>query len=146
MPTDETGDGPLDTKQRYVWLDLDIDMVDIGASEFRWYKSIALAIKRLKFERENSDEFFWNTESSELVMFVNVEEIHIVCADGFWMWGGGVYDHPWPCTEEKLLFIDPSDGRVARGLELEAIYEQMLKAARLAANGGEFSTDDEFSS
>jgi hypothetical protein len=146
MPNEQDEDAPHDTDQRYVWLDLDIDMVDIGASDFRWYKSIALAIKRLKFERENGNESFYNTESNELGMFINVEEIHVVCADGFWMWGGGVYEHPWPCAEERLLFIDAFDGRVARGLELETIYREMLKAARIEATGEAFLTDDEFSS
>lgn len=145
MPTEPTEGGPLDTKERYVWLNLDIDMVDIGASEFRWYKWIASAIKRLKFSRENSDEVFYRTESSELEQFVNVEEIHIDCADGFWMWGDATYDHPWPCAKEKLLFIDAFDGRVARGLELETICREILMAMRIEATGKAFNTDDEFS-
>ncbi|XP_014561983.1 hypothetical protein COCVIDRAFT_85490 [Bipolaris victoriae FI3] len=134
------------TEQRYVWMDLDIDIMDIGTSDFRWYKSIASAIKRLKFSRENGNEAFYHTESNELSMFVNVEEIHIVCADGFWMWGDATHEHPWPCTEDKLLFIDALDGRVARGLELETICRQILMAMRIEATGEAFDTDDEFSS
>jgi hypothetical protein len=147
-PDEQREEGPKkvgspDTEQRYVWLDLDIDMIDIGASEFRNYKSIASAVKRLKFKRENGDEFFFHTESNELRQFVNVEEIHIDCADGFWMWSGAVYQFPWPCADEKLVFIDAFDGRVARGIEFEAICRQMLMAARLEATGEAFSTDDE---
>jgi hypothetical protein len=46
------------TEQRYVWLNLGIDMVDVGKSEFRYFEHIASAIKRFKFERENTDEYF----------------------------------------------------------------------------------------
>jgi hypothetical protein len=132
-------------EQRYVWLDLDIDMVDIGTSLFHLYEHISPAIKRLKFERENSNEFFFNTESNQLSQFVNVEEIHIVCADGFWTWSGALHDHVWPCDGERLVFIDPFDGRVARGFEFETFCRQMLKAARLEADGEAWSTGDEFS-
>ncbi|KAH6625095.1 hypothetical protein C7974DRAFT_395408 [Boeremia exigua] len=135
--------GSPDTEQRYVWLDLDIDMVDIGASEFCNYRSIASAVKRLKFKRENGDEYFYHTESNELMEFVSVEEIHIVCADGFWMWAGAIDDHAWPCAEEKLVFIDALDGRVVRGTEFEFVCKQMLKKARLEATGEAFSSDDE---
>ena len=147
-PDEQEEEGPKkvgspDTEQRYVWLDLDIDMVDIGASKFCNYKSIASAVKRLKFERENGDEYFYHTESNELLKFVSVEEIHIVCADGFWMWAGAIDDHAWPCAEEKLVFIDALDGRVARGVEFETVCKQMLKDARLEATGEAFSSDDE---
>jgi len=123
---------------RYVWLNL-----DIGPSEFRDFESIIPTIKRLKFERENSDEYFYNTENRRLLDFTNIEEIHVVCADGFWQWGGALYDHAWPCAHEKLVFFDPWNGQVAKGIELERIYRQVLKDARLAATGVAFSSGDE---
>jgi hypothetical protein len=148
MPDEQGEEGPKevdspDTEQRYVWLDLDIDMVDIGASKFCNYESIASAVKRLKFERENGDEYFYRTESNELMKFVSVEEIHIVCADGFWMWAGAIDEHAWPCAEEKLVFIDAFDGRVTRGIEFEIVCKQMLKDAQLEATGEAYSSDDE---
>jgi hypothetical protein len=137
----------VDTQQgierRYVWLNLDIDMVDIGISEFCDFESIASTIKRLKYERENSDEYFYNTEKRKLVDFTNVEEIHVVCADGFQQWGMALYDNTWPCAHDKLVFFDPDDGQVARGIELERISRQMLKNARLEATGEAFSSGDE---
>jgi hypothetical protein len=122
-------------ERRYVWLNMDIDMVDIGASEFRDFESIQSAVKRLKFERENSNEAFYHAESRDLLKFVSVEELHIVCADGFWMWSEALDEHAWPCADDKLVFIDALDGRVARGLEFEALCKQMLDRA--------FSPDDE---
>ena len=135
--------GSPDMEQRYVWLDLNIDMVDIGASRFCNYESIASAVKRLKFERENSEEYFYHTESTELMKFASVEEIHIVCADDFWMWAGATHEHSWPCAEEKLVFIDAFNGRVARGIEFEKICIQTLEDAWLGAPGEAFPTDDE---
>jgi hypothetical protein len=116
-------------ERRYVWLNMDIDMVDIGASEFRDFESIQSAVKRLKFERENSNEAFYHAESRDLLKFVSVEELHIVCADGFWMWSEALDEHAWPCADDKLVFIDALDGRVARGLEFEALCKQMLDRA-----------------
>ncbi|KAH8639341.1 hypothetical protein IG631_07111 [Alternaria alternata] len=148
MPDERGEEGPKkagspDTEQRYVWLDLNIDMVDIGASRFCNYESIASGVKRLKFERENSEEYFYHTESTELMKFATVEEIHIVCADGFWMWAGAAHEHSWPCAEENLVFIDAFNGRVARGIEFETICIQTLEDAWLGAPGEAFSTDDE---
>jgi hypothetical protein len=143
-PDEPEEEGPV-SALRYVWLNLDIDMVDIGASRFCDYECIVSVVKRLKFERENGNEWFFHSESRQLMKFVSVEEIHVVCADGFWMWAGALYDHGWPCAEEKVVFIDPFDGRVARGMEFENICRQMLKDARLEATGEAYSTGDEFS-
>ena len=106
------------TEQRYVWLDLDIDRLDIGTSAFSDYSFIASAVKRLKFERDDPDG------AEELMEFVNMEEIHIVCPTGFWVWAGVVYHYDWPCAEEKLLFIEAFSGRVARAMELEDVCRQ----------------------
>ncbi|RMZ69994.1 glycosyl hydrolase family 18 [Pyrenophora seminiperda CCB06] len=130
-------------EQRYVWLNFNIDMVDIGPSYFDNFESIIPAIKRIKFERENSNEYFYHTEKEKLRDFTNVEEIHVVCADGFWQWSEALYDLPWPCAFDKLVFFDPWNGQVAKGMELERICRQMLKDARLAATGVAFSSDDE---
>ncbi|KAJ6193911.1 hypothetical protein J3E72DRAFT_406142 [Bipolaris maydis] len=145
MPNNPREAGPHDAEQRYVWLNLNIDMVDIGTTYFSLYKHIAPAIKRLKFSRENGNDFFYHTENKELEQFVNVQEIHIDCADGFWMWYGATDEHCWPCAIENLLFIDAFDGRVARGLELETIGRETLMAWRVEATGKAFNTDDEFS-
>ena len=111
-------------------------MVSIGTSYFSDFQLAASIIKWLKFERENGDEFFYHSEGRERKNFVNVTKIHVVCADGFRNWGGAITDHnyPWPCADENLFFIDPWDGRIARGLEVEEIFEQMQQEM-LAANG-----------
>jgi hypothetical protein len=94
------------SERRYVWTNFDIDLVSIGRSLFDDFEPVASSIKRLKFERENDDEYWYNTESRKLMLFSNVDEVHVVCADGFWMWGGSVdNDFAWPCADENLFFI-----------------------------------------
>ncbi|KAI4707901.1 hypothetical protein J4E89_007530 [Alternaria sp. Ai002NY15] len=126
-PEEERGEkeGPkeIETEQRYTWLDLDIDMLDIGTSTFCDYISIASAVKRLKFERDDPA----GSDLHELMDFVSVDEIHIVCPDGFWLWAGALYNYDWPCAEEKLVFIEPFSGRVARGMEFENVCRQDLE-------------------
>ncbi|KAB2106612.1 hypothetical protein AG0111_0g4801 [Alternaria gaisen] len=140
---DVTGIYGSSIERRYVWLNFDIDMVDIGTSSLSDFKPIASNIKRLKFERENSNEFWFNTEKRELVDFKNVEEAHVVCADGFEQWAFSMCYVSWPCADEKVLFFDPLEGHVANGLEFEGICRQMLLDRRLELTGVAWHTSDE---
>jgi hypothetical protein len=136
------------SERRYVWTNLDMDLVSIGRSMFDDFELGASSIKRLKFERDNDDEYWYNTESRKLMLFSNADEIHVDCADGFWMWSGSVNnDFAWPCADENLFFIQ-DDGEeseeMVTGIELEALCRRMLKEARLADCGEAWSTGDEF--
>jgi hypothetical protein len=131
-PDEPEEEGPV-SELRYVWLNLDIDTVDIGASSFRDYEPIASAVKRLRCKRENGEREYWRygrRGCTTFIEFPNVEEIQVVCADRFWNWPKGMQRYAWPCAYEKILFTDPH-GRVARGLELKAVYKQLSKAALL---------------
>ncbi|KAF2730199.1 hypothetical protein EJ04DRAFT_586655 [Polyplosphaeria fusca] len=108
----------------YVWANLDIDIIDVGECYFEDIQPIAPLIRRLRFKREISSEFFCHSEVNDLRAFENVEEIYIVCADGLYAWVGALEEHHWPCGEENVCFIDPNDGRIFRGPEgLDLIYE-----------------------
>ncbi|KAI0000738.1 hypothetical protein F4779DRAFT_635568 [Xylariaceae sp. FL0662B] len=113
-------------ESRYVWLNLDIDMVSIGTTLFRAFVPVALSIKRLRFERENSDDSFYHFEARELRTWVNTEEIHVVCQDGMGAWHGASYDHSWPCALENLWFVDPDDGWMMRSFEMEQMLNERL--------------------
>ncbi|KAH7397468.1 hypothetical protein BKA66DRAFT_408755 [Pyrenochaeta sp. MPI-SDFR-AT-0127] len=92
---------------RYVWLNLDIDVINIGTSYLAHFEPVAPAIKRLKLSRENTDERWSEYEKDLLLIFVNVKKIYVICIDGFWNWGDDdVYNYPWPCAYENLVFID----------------------------------------
>ncbi|KAF3055544.1 hypothetical protein GL218_07227 [Daldinia childiae] len=114
-------------ESRYVWLNLDIDMVSIGKTSFRAFAPVALSIKRLRFERENSDESFYHFEVRELRDWVNTEEIHVVCGDGMEAWHGASHEHSWPCALENLWFFDPDDGRMMRSFEMEQKLDEALE-------------------
>ncbi|KAI6092136.1 hypothetical protein F4821DRAFT_224982 [Hypoxylon rubiginosum] len=124
-------------ESRYVWLNLDIDMVSIGECHLSNFAPVALSIKRLRLERENSDESFYYFESHLLRDWRNTEEIHVVCTDGMEAWHGASNDHPWPCAEENLWFFDPDDGRMMRSVEMEKMLDKQLHEFR-AQNGWDF--------
>ncbi|XXG94167.1 hypothetical protein Hte_000419 [Hypoxylon texense] len=116
-----------DSGSRYVWLNLDIDMVSIGKTPFRAFAAVALSIKRLRFERENSNDSFYYFEVMELWDWVNTEEIHVVCQDGMEAWHGASYEHSWPCHPQNLWFFDPDDGRMMRSFEMEDMLDGRLE-------------------
>ncbi|KAI0437847.1 hypothetical protein F4803DRAFT_570362 [Xylaria telfairii] len=111
---------------RYVWLNLEIDIISIGTTIFAALEPVALLIQRLRLERENSDESFFHFESNDLGIFVNVKEIHVVCADGLRAWNNAPDAHYWPCARENLFFIDPDNGNMMGSDELEAMYDETL--------------------
>ncbi len=101
-------------------------MVSIGRSTFTAFRLVAPLIARLRFERENSDEVFYHWGVEELRNFVNIKEIHVVCADGLRAWHGASEEHYWPCGKENLFFISPDDGRLISSVELDEVFDQML--------------------
>jgi hypothetical protein len=118
------------TARRYVWLNPHLDLIDIGTTSLEHYVPIAQCFKRLKLRREAGDEYWYHFERETLPAFSNVEEIHVVCEDGFCTWGDSVDEYPWPCAWENLLFIDESlpEGRAGVGYqEMDRIYFELLK-------------------
>jgi hypothetical protein len=59
--------------------------------------------------------------------FVNVKEIHVICADGLRGWHGASQDHHWHCGKENVFCVDPDDGRMMRSVEPDVISDQMLE-------------------
>ncbi|KAF1845492.1 uncharacterized protein K460DRAFT_366366 [Cucurbitaria berberidis CBS 394.84] len=92
--------------RRYVWLNLDIDLINIGTSYLAYFIPIASSFKRLKFSRAITNEWWCEYEKDLLPRFINAEEIRVLCIDGFWNWGDEVYNFSWPCAYENLVFID----------------------------------------
>ncbi|KAI1079782.1 hypothetical protein F5B20DRAFT_542403 [Whalleya microplaca] len=139
--TDTKVNAAAGAESRYAWLNLDIDMVSIGKTSFEAFAPVALAIKRLRFERENSNEYFYHREVRELQDWVNTEEIHVVCEDGMEAWHGASYEHFWPCALENLWFFDPDDGRMMESSEMERELDKGLKKA-WAKQGYDYPSGD----
>lgn len=123
---------PDGTAQQYVWLDWDIDTVSIGTSLLACFESVALLIRKLKFERDNADEWWCRFESQQLRDFKHLEMIHVVCQGGDMEdWHATSEDYPWPCGPENVFIMDQS--QTMRLTEVEDKYDrQFEKAAREA--------------
>lgn len=105
----------MDFRSRYIWLNQEIDILDIGEEALERFRPFAAMIHRLRLER-SYDYFFYDWEGNELEYFVNLKEIHIVCTDGLYAWLDALEDHQWPCGEENVFFIDPvQNDQVYRG-------------------------------
>ena len=129
VPHPHGGEGESENKssRRYVWLNLEIDLIDVGELEwedfFGQFPSLEKSLQRLKFGYDSFD--WWDddfTPRVNLGNFANLKELHIVCLDGFrnWArrrcWSG--YKH-WPCGKESVLFSEGGDDRTITGIELE---------------------------
>jgi hypothetical protein len=121
---------PEDSERRYFWLNLDIDMVDIGETYLDVFKPVAHMIKRLRFTRDNCDDEFWyRTESDELKTFSNVTEIHVVLGKdcGMQNWHGASWEHSWPCGRENVVVVDLEAGCSMKLMDLEDKFDRWLE-------------------
>ncbi|OBT79925.1 hypothetical protein VF21_01562 [Pseudogymnoascus sp. 05NY08] len=116
---------PDGKEPRYVWLNLEIDIISLGPTRFGWFEAVAGSIRRLQIERENTRETF--AELVEVCQFENAEEIYIVCADGMEIWHRVAEDHFWPCELENVIFIDPFDGRVMNSVEMDRVFDEVAE-------------------
>ncbi|PSK42182.1 G-patch domain-containing protein [Elsinoe australis] len=101
-------------EDRYVWINLEIDVVSIGTCRLGSLKQIAPLIKKLRFERENTNESWLHWETQDIKLFENVRDIHVDCADGLGDWQGASKENYWPWGFKNLYFIDPDDGEILR--------------------------------
>jgi hypothetical protein len=115
-------------------------MVSIGDSEFRAFRSVAHLIKRLRFTRDNTDEFWARgTESDELRHYKNVSEIHVVLSENGDMedWHGGSQHYIWNCGKENVLFIDSKEGQEMKLMDLEYKYDRFWEAESRKQGGND---------
>jgi hypothetical protein len=114
-------ENPTDAEKRYIWINFDIDMLDINSLNFAIFVPVAHLFQRLRFSRDNKfDESWIDEESREMSLFVNVREIHVqVWYDGDvrdW-WNAG-WEYVWPCGVKRVWIVD-GDGGKERLVDLE---------------------------
>jgi hypothetical protein len=107
------------TEDRYVWLNLDIDMLSIGPPCLGKWRPVAPIFERLKFERKSPEIPYGYYDFCRLRHFPNLQEVHIVCTDGMEHWYGAMDDPSWPCDKELFLFINSKDGTTMNSIELD---------------------------
>ncbi|EAQ87728.1 hypothetical protein CHGG_04347 [Chaetomium globosum CBS 148.51] len=70
----------IDADGRYVWVNWDIDIISIGTSYFYHFHPCALLIKRLQFERDNTEDSFYHWEINDLDVFCQCQgNIYLLC-------------------------------------------------------------------
>jgi len=55
---------PQNLDRCYIWVNFDVDMVNIGETHLRVFKSVTHLAKRLRFMRDTSAEFWMGEEST----------------------------------------------------------------------------------
>jgi hypothetical protein len=108
---------PDGTEPRYVWVNLEIDIISIGRTLFCAFQPVALSIRRLKFARNVSSfmvamQPIFLFEARELRDFSNAEDVYVECEDGLYRWYRLADRILWPCGQNNVIFIDPGGGRV----------------------------------
>ncbi|PKX93384.1 2EXR domain-containing protein [Aspergillus novofumigatus IBT 16806] len=117
---------PSGVKPQYVWVNFEIDMISIGDTYFDTIESAEQQlIRRLTIQRENTDSFFYS-ESRELQMYSNLEEMHVICEDGLLAWQDAWEYVYWPCPKENLRFIDKETGQIAVGEDLDRMSDEWM--------------------
>lgn len=114
------------TEQRYSWLNLEIDIISVGIIPLHFFNPVAASIRRLRIERRNLHEVFFDGEYADIMEFGNLEEVYVVCADRMETWHGFTKSEQfWSCGVENFTFIDPYDGRVMKSLDMERMFDEM---------------------
>ncbi|KAB2108854.1 hypothetical protein AG0111_0g2486 [Alternaria gaisen] len=120
-----------DCERRYVWLNLDIDIVSIGESGCDILGPVAHLIKRLRLTRDPTEEWWGRSGGHyELDQFENVSEIQVVlCEDGDMEdWHGASEHYRWHCGAENVLLIDEKEGLEMKLMDLEYKYDRIWEA------------------
>ncbi|RSL72596.1 hypothetical protein CEP53_000992 [Fusarium sp. AF-6] len=95
----EVGDEP-----RYIWVNFDIDLISIGKTGFHKLDHYRRIVRRLKFQAENSSDFF-HSVSREWKEFTNLSEMYVVCEDGVMAWQDAWEYLSWPFFVPTVLAL-----------------------------------------
>ncbi|RSM00659.1 hypothetical protein CDV31_011708 [Fusarium ambrosium] len=118
----------IGAEPRYLWVNYDIDLISIGKTWFRRLGDCRRIIRRLKFQRENCQGFFYSA-SEDWEAFTNLQEMYILCEDGVLNWHDGLEFWRWPCPVENVRFIDfesGEEGEIVDGDELDRRWDEIL--------------------
>lgn len=122
-------DDPQKERDRYVWLNFDVDMVSIGSeTDLREFRAVAHQVRRLRLERDLDNEYFAYGESRLIGgLFVHLAEIHLVCRGWGMRSGYKTYeDIGFPCGPENVYFVDGEErgGKMMSSVDLDAMIDR----------------------
>ncbi|KAH7312743.1 hypothetical protein B0I35DRAFT_437656 [Stachybotrys elegans] len=107
--------------ERYLWINFEVDRICIPDIDFEVILPEQQLIRRLKYEGEMSEEYGYSFHD-ELPGFRNLQEIHLLCADGLWSWRDEWEDLYWPCPRESIRATDKASGRTTTGTEADILF------------------------
>ncbi|KAF3004423.1 hypothetical protein E8E13_010372 [Curvularia kusanoi] len=143
-----------ETTQGHVFLNWNVDTVDIGKNLLACFQSIAPSVKALKLERDNGDECWYRSDSQKLQAFNQVETIHVMVAPDQVAddWHATSDAYPWPCSNENILITDRHRTMTLKHVEamcdrnLEGFYRMADPESRVTVHNGKvYDPDDPFS-
>ncbi|KAL6700251.1 hypothetical protein J3F84DRAFT_402455 [Trichoderma pleuroticola] len=117
------------SEPRYVWANLDMDIISIGRSSFAWIGPEAPHIRRLKFARKCDEHSFYE-DNQELAMFSNVQEIYVVYLDGPEAWYHAENPFYWRCPRENVWLINTDTNDMVTVAENHRRCERYHEEAR----------------
>ncbi|KAL2073760.1 hypothetical protein VTL71DRAFT_11086 [Oculimacula yallundae] len=102
MPTEDA------ERERYVWINFELDTVSIGETESSEFEAEAHRIYRLRLERDLDDEYFARSEEDNIFkLFRNLREIYFVCLYYGIRSGYRRAEYTYPLDPENVYFLDP---------------------------------------
>ncbi|KAJ4416951.1 hypothetical protein N0V85_002068 [Neurospora sp. IMI 360204] len=129
----------LDPGPRYIWINFERDMISIGRTPFDKFVSFYKDIKRLKFEREHDDDFI---DYNGFCRWDNLQEVHIVCADGLDNWALVEDDFRRCSAKNNILLIDGKTGETARPSDFADKWDlDELRAVQYRKDGARINPD-----
>ncbi|WYZ36131.1 hypothetical protein EsH8_XI_000014 [Colletotrichum jinshuiense] len=123
-------------QEHYIWFNFNNDMLSIGKTDLHEFLAVAYQIRRLRLQRDLSEEYFSRTESLLLGRrFKNVAEVHLISLWGIRSGYLVTEDIDFPCGPENVYFIDPEEmgGTIMNSVDLDAMvareYEELYGPA-----------------
>ncbi|KAF3039374.1 hypothetical protein E8E12_007112 [Didymella heteroderae] len=112
----------------YVWLNWQLDCINIGAADFECWQPVAHRVQRLMFERSWDEDNYVVPSQYPLHMFAGLCELHVLCKepDGPSAWVDFLDEQYIPCGTSNVYFYDQKSGRVCRGKEGIEEMERLL--------------------
>lgn len=145
----EAEDVPEGSERRYVWLNLDIDMLELRIDDIANFVPVAESVTRIKF----AGTFFKSFRIHGIFRsFPNLKEAHLCCLRGAFTLGSWFFAAHLVAnlrSREDIRLLNMKTGRWYTAREIDEIYDRRIREARErragtdGANNGVQEGDDD---
>jgi hypothetical protein len=99
------------SQPRYTWVNFEKDMIAVEPIYFDPIMSEKALIQRLRMTGHMDDEVFYHKSCHQMREFVNIKEVHVICADNIESWRQAV-DEMYFGTYNVKFFHKTPEGRM----------------------------------